>query len=126
MLTKKRMPGSLLGVMDGGSGNSLERRVLRLLDRRLPWTRQWRVMSACACLIVLSAASLGAGMLGVRASSAQEMARLDVPKVEVISVKPSGENVQGSSLGLRSDEVFASNTTLVQMLEEAYPDMLVN
>jgi len=86
---KNRLPGLLLGVVDGGS---LERRVMRLIDTRLPWARRWRVVSAVGCVVVLGAASMGVGMLGVRPSAAQGAeGATKLPVFEVVSVKPLKE-----------------------------------
>ncbi len=61
-------PRLLLGVLDGGS---LEIRVMRLIEERMPWSRRYRVLSAVGCLLVLGVLSAGVVMIGVRPSAAQ-------------------------------------------------------
>jgi hypothetical protein len=54
-------PRLLLGVLDGGV---LERRVMRLLDARVPWGRQWRVVTAVGCAAVMGLACAAGAVLG--------------------------------------------------------------
>ncbi len=61
MRMNRKLPGLLIGAMDGGS---LERRVVRLLET--PWAKRWRVVSAGVCVAVMSAACVGLMGFGVR------------------------------------------------------------
>ncbi len=93
----KAMPGLLLGVLDGGA---LERRVLRLLDSRLPWARRWRVAAGFACLTVLASAAMGMRVISVQPVSAQDSLKTPaMPKFEVVSIKPCEDPRQRQVLG---------------------------
>ncbi len=84
----KAKPKLLISAMDGGS---LERRVVRLLEK--PWARRWRVSAAVACAVVMTVASLGVGMVAVRPSMAQdskEAAKLQA--FDAVTIKPFGPN----------------------------------
>ena len=65
-------PRLLVGVLDGGG---LERRVMRLLDARVPWGRRWRVVS-------------GVGVGPVLGQAVRKIA------FDVISIKPTGDAEQ--------------------------------
>jgi uncharacterized protein (TIGR03435 family) len=69
-MKRERVPGLLLGMVEGGA-SLLERRVLLLLEGCVPWARRWRWVCAGACVVVMGVACLGVGMLAVRASVAQ-------------------------------------------------------
>ncbi len=106
MRTKNKLPGLLLGVLDGGA---LERRVMRLLET--PWDRRWRVVSAIGCLVVMGTVCVGAMAFGVRSTVAQspgakaEVSLLHVsepmPSYEVATVKKSDSNSRNSTTVLR-------------------------
>ncbi len=81
MRAKNKLPG-LLGALAGGS---LERRVMRLLETRLPWARRWRVMSAVGCAVVMGVACAGGVLLGMRAQ--------ERPEFEAATIKPVVPNV---------------------------------
>ncbi len=101
----------LLGVMDGGS---LEARVRRLIDARLPWSRLWRVVAAAACAAVMAALCVGGSMMAVRA---QERAT----KFDVVSIKPNKSGSMGlHKWGPNQTGYSTSNAPLVGVILQAY------
>jgi TonB family protein len=61
------VPGLLLGVLEG---TTLERRIMKLIDARLPLSRRYRVASVVGCWVLLGAVAVGVGALSVRPSVA--------------------------------------------------------
>ena len=121
-MKRNRLPGLLLEVLDGGA-SLLERRVLRLLEGRLPWTRRWRVISAGVCVMVLGAASAGVGVLTVRPTAVQaasmeemvpeqgvmpaggmEIASAGGPEFDVASVKENRTHSHDMQWGCRGTD----------------------
>ncbi len=96
-MRRSKMPGLLVGVMDGGASGCLERRVMRLLEGRLPWARRWRVVSACVCVAVLGVLSVCVGMLGVRPSLAQ------IPNTDTTKTHTPGD-ISGDWQGMHGNE----------------------
>ena len=114
---KPAVPRLLLGVLDGGS---LEMRILRLIDARLPWARRYRVLSAVGCLLVLGVLSAGVVMIGVRPSAAQS-ADVKVPAYEVVSIKQ--DELDGPfEINYMADRLLAVNVPLQAILRNAYGD----
>ncbi len=113
------MPGLLQGVLDGGA---LERRVMRLIDARLPWSQRYRVVSAVCCLAMLSVASVGVTMLSIRPSAAQ-VAEVEAPKLEVVSVKkvegrPSMVDQQLTPDGLQRQQWLPLGVLILQCVSD--------
>src|SRR5471032_357763 len=104
MRAKNKLPGLLIGALDGGASGCLERRVLRLLDSRLPWAKRWRVASAVGCVAACAVLSAGVVAAGVRPFHFAEEAQLlhttgTLPRFEVATIKPStGGNSTGVDL----------------------------
>ncbi len=83
MKSREKMPGLLMGLVDGGSSGCLERRVMRLLETL--WARRSRVASAAGCAAMMGVLSVGVVMFGVRQVLAQGAAR--ALEFDVVSVK---------------------------------------
>ena len=61
------VPGLLLGVLEG---TTLERRIMKLIDGRVPLSRRYRVASVVGCWVLLGAVAVGVGALSLRPSVA--------------------------------------------------------
>jgi len=107
---KYKLPGLLLGVVDGGS---LERRIMRLIEERVPWGARWRIAATTACAAVMAVLCVGWTMMAVRA---QERAIT----FEVVSIKQNKTGSMGVSSGPNRTGYSASNVPLVRVILEAY------
>jgi hypothetical protein len=58
----------LLGVLDGGT---LETRIMRLIDGRLPWAGRYRLVLSVCCWMGMVVLCVGAMWFGIRPSAAQ-------------------------------------------------------
>jgi hypothetical protein len=90
-------PRLLLGVLDGGA---LERRVMRLLDARVPWGRRWRVVSAVGCVAVMGLVCAAGAVVGVGPVLGQAVKKI---AFDVISIKPTGDANEQAGLGATHD-----------------------
>ncbi len=119
---KRAEPKFLLSVLDGGV---LERRVMRLLESRVPWARRWQVAAAVGCVGACAALSAGVVMAGARPIHFAEEAQLlhaegPLPRFEVATIKPGSDD--GSKLvDLKGPAVIEMhNFTVKDMLQMAY------
>jgi len=111
----KAMPGLLLGVLDGGP---LERRVVRLLDSRVPWARRWRWAAMVGCVAMMGMLSTGLVVFGVRPVLAQILhASGPLPSFEVATIKRAGD---GPVAITGAKNVLNSIGTTKAMIEGAY------
>lgn len=122
MTLRKRLPGLLLGLTDGGS---LERRVLRLLEARASWALRWRVVSAVACFAVMGMGcicTMTFGIMRVDAQSPGEKilnANEPRPTAEVATIKPSF--FVGRGYGSKGPDVFyVKGATVKDLIQMAY------
>ncbi len=112
---KAAEPRLLISTLDGGSGGCLERRVMRLLDSRLPWARRWRVVSAWACVAVMVAACVGGAVMGVRA---QEKLRFDAVSIRATDggqVNILTVDSQNTNVDLNPDDTFQPTAGLFRV-----------
>ncbi len=113
MRAKNKLPGLLIGAMDGGS---LERRVVRLLET--PWARRWRVASGVGCVAMMGVLSLGVVMLGVQPVLAQILhATGPLPSFEVATIKLSNQPLRS---GGGSPSLWVSTGTVQSLISSAY------
>jgi TonB family protein len=81
-------PSLLLGVFEG---NTLERRIMKLIDARLPLSRPYKVALVAGCWLVLAALSVGVGALRIRPSVAQAATvELPAPALKMAVVETPG------------------------------------
>lgn len=118
-MKRVRVPGLLLGMVDGGA-SSLERRVMALLERRVGWGNRTRVAGVAGCALVLGMFSVGVGMASVR-PGLMVMAQLlhatgPLPSFEVVTIRPDSD----SFTRLRGANIrnFVGNTR--SLIESAY------
>jgi len=117
-----RLPGLLLGVMDGGH---LERRVLRLIEERLPMSRGGRLVAAAGCVVVIGVLSAGVVMAGVRPIHFAEEAQLlhstgPLPAYEAATIKLAKDDGRQQA-GQRSPSEFVIHDfTVKDLLQMAY------
>ncbi len=113
------MPGLLVGMVDGRSSGCLERRVLRLLEARVPWARRWRAVSAVGCVMAAAVVCVGAVGFGVKVEAAEQKKEFRFEVVSIHMQNPALPAGAGFSLDL-SPGGYRSALTLWQMLMIAY------
>jgi len=119
-------PGLLLGVLDGGASGGLERRVLRLLDSRVSWTRRWRVVAAAGCVVACAVLSAGVVMAGVRPFAFAQEAQIlhaagPLPAYEVVTIKPATGDATTTGMNLNGPaEIQIHNFNVKALLQMAY------
>ncbi len=117
-----RLPGLLLGMADG---SSLERRVLRLLERRALWGRRGLAVGAGVCVVAMAALSTGVVMARVqpiRFAGEAQLRHTDgpLPRFEVATIKPSSDD-GSKGTDLRGPAAMVMhNFTVKDMLQMAY------
>jgi uncharacterized protein (TIGR03435 family) len=120
---RARLPGLLLGVVDGGVW-LLERRVMALLERRVVWGWRGRMVCAAVCVAVMAAASVGLGMVAVRGSVAQEVrGAVAGAAFEVAAIRPTDPNVAAKhDMGVLpyADRVLVRDQTARELIVFAY------
>jgi hypothetical protein len=90
-------PRLLLGVLDGGV---LQRRAMRLLDARVPWGMQWRVVSAVGYAAMMELVCAAGAVVGVGPVLGQAVKKI---AFDVISIKPTGDANEQAGLGATHD-----------------------
>ena len=114
MFVQSGTPMLLLGVVDTGT---LEKRIMKLMEEKLPVSRWWRVVSAVGCVVVMALACVGAMMFGVRHLLAQAAKAYTF---DVVSVRLDKGGTQRPQRGPMPDGYLATNMQPINSITVAY------